>query len=127
TLSSDINDSIKRYMIVTKGLKTGQDKRFVRFFWECSEERRWTIYHKGGGYCRWYGNEFWCVDWYTHRNRVALRVAETQPPEKFTLLVRDERYYGQTDLVFSAMGRGSLGVRRVERGIASDAAQGLIP
>ena len=42
------------------------------------------------------------------------------------MLVRDERFYGNQGLVFSAMGGRSFGVRCVDFGIASDAAQGLI-
>jgi FtsZ-binding cell division protein ZapB len=112
---------------VTKGLKTGQDKRFVRFFWEVGSFLRWARYHKGGGYCKWTGNDHWCVDWGSGQSRVKLRVEDTLPPEKFTLLVRDERYYEKTELVFSAMGGGAFGVRLAAPGIASDASQGLIP
>ena len=112
---------------VTKGLKTGLDRRFVRFFWEVGSLIRWARYHKGGGYCKWAGNDYWCVDWGNGQSRVKLRVEDTVPPEKFTLLVRDERFYNKTELVFSAMGGGAFGVRYAGAGIASDASQGLIP
>lgn len=118
---------LEKVTAVTKGLKTGQDKRFVRFFWEAGNLSRWARYHKGGGYCKWTGNDHWCVDWGKGQSRVKLRVEDTVSPEKFTLLVRDERYYEKTELVFSAMGGGAFGVRLAGLGIASDASQGLIP
>ena len=120
-------NSLSKIFAVTKGLKTGQDKRFVRFSWECPEFSRWTRYHKGGGFCKWFGNNFWYVDWSSKISRVKIKIDEDVPPEKFTLLVRDERYYDKPSLVFSAMGGRSFGTRYVETGIASDAAQGLIP
>ena len=118
---------LEHISVVTKGLKTGQDKRFVRYFWEVQDFLRWARYHKGGGYSKWAGNDHWCVDWGQGQSRVKLRVADTLVPEKFTLLVRDERYYEKTELVFSAMGGGAFGVRLACSGIASDASQGLIP
>jgi len=120
-------DTIGSLFAVTKGLKTGQDRRFVRYWWEGRTPSRWVPYHKGGGYTRWHGNELWVVDWEHNGVRLKERVRETVPPDKFTLLVRDERYYGAPSLTYSSLGRGAFAVRPVPGGIASDGGQCLVP
>ena len=48
--------------------KTGNNAKFVRFFWEVSghkvgKDRKWLFYAKGGGYRKWYGNLIDVVNW----------------------------------------------------------------
>ncbi|MGE6848227.1 BREX-1 system adenine-specific DNA-methyltransferase PglX [Bacillus tropicus] len=47
---------------------TGDNNRFVRFFWEVENEnigknKKWLQYAKGGSYRKWYGNITSIVDW----------------------------------------------------------------
>ena len=47
---------------------TGNNKKFVRFFWEVSQskigiDKKWLFYAKGGGYKKWSGNLVSVVDW----------------------------------------------------------------
>lgn len=62
------NNSI--YSISTSASQnvTGNNKKYVRFFWEVSKSRigvgkKWLPYAKGGGYRKWYGNLIDVVDW----------------------------------------------------------------
>ena len=63
----------------TVGLQTGENARFLRYWWEVGNERiafdclnqqqaqltkkRWFPYMKGGGYRKWYGNQEYIVNW----------------------------------------------------------------
>jgi len=62
-----------------QGLATGDNFRFLRYWWEVGTERigfgctsaeeamktgkRWFPYMKGGGFRRWYGNQEYVVNW----------------------------------------------------------------
>ena len=62
-----------------RGLITGDNERFLRFWWEVSGSqfgrsssgrdaarrsgKRWFPYQKGGAYRKWYGNNEYVVDW----------------------------------------------------------------
>ena len=62
-----------------EGLKTGDNDRFLRFWWEVDygtiernsgsfnefmhSGRRWLPHQKGGDYQRWFGNDEYVIDW----------------------------------------------------------------
>src|SRR5205807_2516697 len=49
---------------VRQGLATADDSRFVRYTWEVpTNSRRWANFTKGGGYCKWFGQNWYHVDW----------------------------------------------------------------
>lgn len=70
---------LRRAMEVRQGLATAADDRFLRWNWEVppsqwladASARRWVPFTKGGGYRRWSGNSFWCVDWEREGSRLA--------------------------------------------------------
>ncbi|UCN01373.1 BREX-1 system adenine-specific DNA-methyltransferase PglX [Sulfurimonas sp. SWIR-19] len=50
------------------GLQTGDNNRFVRFWWEHTnhytmDDIKWKIYAKGGPYQKWFGNLWTTVNW----------------------------------------------------------------
>ena len=105
---------------VRRGLDSGHDERFVRFFWELSlPPNGWYPYSKGGGYKKWSGLEHWVLDW-------------RKGPEGFNGVkgarVQNVSYYFKPFLTYSLMAQGSLGVRRVMAGaIPGGAAGGIFP
>ena len=70
----------KERLKTNSGLTTGDNERFVRFWWDVSAEllglgiqsraeslsaaAKWYPYNKGGDYRRWYGNDELVVNWY---------------------------------------------------------------
>ena len=49
---------------VRQGLATADDNRFIRYTWEVlSISNRWAPLTKGGGYCKWFGQNWYHVDW----------------------------------------------------------------
>ncbi len=48
---------------VHDGMTTGDNERFLRFFWETVHEYIWRCYAKAGEYRRWYGLTWYVVNW----------------------------------------------------------------
>ena len=61
---------------IAQGITTGQNARFLRFWWEVPrsssqfdrsagerDHRRWVAADKGGDFRRWYGNNVYVIDW----------------------------------------------------------------
>lgn len=74
---SDISD-------VAKGITTGDNSRFIRFWWEVSHKRinsdrtslhedqtdAWVPCDKGGDYRKWYGNNLYIINWFNNGNLI---------------------------------------------------------
>lgn len=75
----DRGKNLGNYSIVRNGMKTGDNTRFLRLWWEVNynsininiksyEEAKnirtkWFPYNKGGAYRKWYGNNDYIVNW----------------------------------------------------------------
>lgn len=57
----------KKVLAVTKGIFTGNNDRFIRYWYEISNldmaNRKWNKYSKGGPYRKWYGNSLYVIKW----------------------------------------------------------------
>lgn len=97
---------------VCQGLATADDARFVRFTWEVppdewagpARRRRWVPFEKGGGYGKWFGHQFWVVDW----EREGARIKATPGPR-----VQNEQHYFKEGWTYSSLARGSVGARHL--------------
>lgn len=56
-------DSLDQYFSIKNGLQTGNNNRFLRFWWEIASNKRnfeesekWMLYGKGGPHNKWFGN-----------------------------------------------------------------------
>ena len=72
--------------VLRTGMKTGDNARFVRMWWEVSNNREfmrarndqeafdsgafWFPYNKGGEFRRWYGNNDYVVDYFNHGEHI---------------------------------------------------------
>lgn len=77
------------------GLRTGDNDRFLRYWWEVSGKRsafhcdsledaeasgaRWFPYNKGGSFRRWYGNHEYVVNWEHDGHEIEHGLAERYP------------------------------------------------
>ena len=77
------------------GLRTGDNNRFMRQWWEVSNDRlafdceslqaaeataaRWFPYNKGGAFRRWYGNHEFVVNWERDGKEIEEGLAERYP------------------------------------------------
>lgn len=62
--------SIDDYFSPKNGLQTGNNNRYLRFWWEITsdynsywEQKKWILYSKGGPYNKWFGNLWVTVNW----------------------------------------------------------------
>lgn len=83
------NDSLYGVSTSASQNVTGNNKKYVRFFWEISENKigvgeKWLPYAKGGGYRKWYGNLIDVVDWsYEAREEYRTGHASQIIPEEY--------------------------------------------
>ncbi len=59
-------DSMGNNSVSSNGIQTGNNSLFVRFWQEVDIQKRdkkWFPYNKGGEFRKWYGNNYYFVDW----------------------------------------------------------------
>jgi len=101
TRSKDSND-----LKILVGLQTSNDDRFLRFFHEIELNNRWVPFAKGGGYCRWFGNNFYSVDWEENGKRVNAWGKG---------YIRNKDFYFNPGYSYTQISSSSLSVRTIDR------------
>jgi len=88
---------------VRQGLATADDDRFIRYTWESfTNSRRWATFTKGGGYCKWFGQNWYYIDWeYTGARTKAFGKGRYQGID----------YFFHSGWSYSLICRGSLSLR----------------
>lgn len=113
-------------LFISKGIDSCNQSRFMRAHWEVADVARFLPYAKGGTHCRWYGLNWYCIDWERHGARVKRHVSERHPIDKLPLLVQHEGLYGRENLTYSAVAQGSMGARYNERWLFSGSGPGMV-
>jgi len=104
---------ISEFAAARQGLITGDTSRFLRFRWEIPREGlRWHTYAKGGEFCRWFGNDHWCVDW--EFDGVRLRNFVDPSTGKKRSRVQNTAYYGRRGLTWSSQTVSAFATRMLE-------------
>ena len=90
---------------VKGGITTGSNERFLRFWWEVdtsdiskkykSDKKKWVGYAKGGGYNRWYGNDWLKILWDKNGEEV-----KNSPKS----VMRNSSFYLKKGITYSAAG-----------------------
>lgn len=67
------SEPFEKYFKIAVGLMTGNNLKFLRFFWEVNshdisecysqDNKKWVPYQKGGDFNRWYGNNWLVVNY----------------------------------------------------------------
>ena len=79
-LNMFLNQCVYDYADVQEGLKTGDNEKFIRFWYEvnftktymyCGKRSKWVYHTKGGDFRKWYGNQTAIVNYFD--NGKALR------------------------------------------------------
>ena len=96
--------TIDRLIGVYPGLKTGNDPRFLRFYWEVPMTvPGWFSYSKGGkGYGKWHGQNEYCADWRFGKQPYREYINSRQPYSDL---------YFQEGYTYSSASKGALSVR----------------
>ncbi len=122
------------------GLRTGDNGRFMRQWWEVSQDRtmfdceslesagssgrRWFPYNKGGAFRRWYGNQEHVINWEHDGREIEEGLAERYPymVPKGKKLVRGQgrdRYFSPS-VSWSDISSGEAAFRRYPQGFIHD-------
>lgn len=99
------------YLDIVRGLTTGNNDRFLRYWWEVFDTQigedyhsysdKWVLFAKGGPFNKWYGNNWTVVNWendgYEVKNFVDDRGKVRSRPQNL-------RYYFKEGFSYSAAG-----------------------
>ena len=120
-----------------QGLATGDNKRFVRLWWEnslsnsafgiSSREQaiasgaRWFPLAKGGEYRKWYGNLLHTVDWFEDGKAMKDGILKKYPylstPD---FVVKNQQYYFREGITWSAVSSSYIHLRHLPQGCIFD-------
>lgn len=104
----------------SEGLGTRHDERFVRYWWEVKSgaSDKWFPFVKGGGYAKWWGLNYWVVDYEDDGAAIKAHIIQRFPylNGNYGWLVRDPELYGKPGLTFTDIAQGALGVRFMPEG-----------
>lgn len=114
--------SLSSLYAVKKGMDTGSNDRYVRYWHEVPAERLsfraespekavWFPYAKGGGFREWYGNHYYVVNWSGNGRDIR---ADTRSN------LRNEAYYGKPGVTWSTVSTERAGFRLLEPGFLFD-------
>ncbi len=104
---------LKKYALVLLGMRTGNNDRFLRFWWEVRQEdistdyksdrKKWVPYAKGGPYNKWYGNLWYTVNWEDDGKEIKQSIVEKFPYLKgnYSFVVTNESDYFREGLTYS--------------------------
>lgn len=111
-----------------KGLDTGDNNRFLRYWFEIdylklginfhnSEDfsnhcMKWAPHDKGGEYRRWYGNKEWVINW--ENNGFELHNSKAN--------LRSEKYYFNSAITWCSLSSGKISFRYSDYGAISNTA-----
>lgn len=102
----NLNDSSESHYssvaVPMQGTSTGNSKELVGFFWNHFGEEEWVPVSNGGGYCRWEGLNNCVVKWGSDGEYIKRQKGSA---------LRNVKYFGDTQLVFSDTGTAGLNVR----------------
>lgn len=126
--------SIKDFGVLTNGLFTCNNNRFVRYWFEVSNkkigfnkssndeaqvsQKKWFPYIKGGNFCKWYGNNEYVVNYEFNGNEIRQYREKHGQSRSFP----GEAYYFKSGITWSPFGFENFGVRYKDCGSVFDIA-----
>lgn len=102
---------LKKYAFVLLGMRTGNNDSFLRFWWEVKQEdisldyksdrKKWVPYAKGGPYNKWYGNQWWLVNWEKDGEAIKLETVKQYGENSLGWKISGESYYFREGLTYT--------------------------
>ncbi|MGY4688070.1 Eco57I restriction-modification methylase domain-containing protein [Petrotoga sp. DB-2] len=95
------NEPLDKFADARQGIATGDNKRFLRYFWEVRREdisfdhikderqpygrygKKWVPYAKGGPYNKWYGNLWWVIAFDEENYNLLSKMGNYLPNRKY--------------------------------------------
>lgn len=116
-------DLLEKNVKVCQGLATGDNARFLRFWWEIGlpkefkNNSKWILYAKGGTFNKWAGNLWLSINWENNGHEVK-NFCDSNGKKKS--VIRNEQFYLQPGITYSASGRGGYAFRVLPEGCIFD-------
>ncbi|BDD02433.1 Eco57I restriction-modification methylase domain-containing protein [Persicobacter psychrovividus] len=113
-ITHELNDSFKtldklpaygNFGTPMQGTSTGDNKNFVKYFWEVNDNEKWRYVSKGGGFSKWSGLNYFKVLWGKNAEEI-----KNNPGSA----IRNIDKINVTDLVYSDTGTLGLNIRVLE-------------
>jgi len=115
------------------GLQTGENSRFLRYWWEVGRVRigfgcrdrdearasgkKWFPYMKGGAYRKWYGNQEYVVNWENDGSEIQNLY---KPGGRLASRPQNTDYYFREGVTWSDLSSKGFGVRYLPAGFVFD-------
>ena len=110
-----------------KGIDTGENERFLRFWHEVSQDRadltgdherdfRWVPYNKGGEFRRWYGNRDIVLNWEGNGCEVKSRLSW----KKKKPTIRNSKHFFEEGFTWTTVSSGGFSARYTPKGAIFD-------
>ncbi len=101
------NNELSNFGSLGKGLDTGDNNLFLRLWHEISNKNKWLPCQKGGTFRKWYGNNFFVINWendgYAIRNHKGSNI-------------RNERFYLKSGFSWSRISSSKPSFRHFNKG-----------
>lgn len=136
----EVSEPLKSYGRVTLGMRTGDNNRFLRLWFEVDKNklktdsksatdaqqshRKWFPYNKGGEFRKWYGNLDYVVNWEDDGNEIKENTRRVYPELGDDLgwkITSEDRYFYK-GLAWSRISSSNFGVRLVGTNLIFDTA-----
>lgn len=114
-----LEDNVK----VCQGLATGDNARFLRYWWEIAPQnefknnKKWILYAKGGTFNKWVGNLWLSVNWENNGYEIKNFYGENG---RLRSRPQNEKFYFKEGITYSASGRGGYAFRLLPEGCIFD-------
>lgn len=138
------NDTISDYGFAGIGMRTGDNERFLRKWYEVNESnmilnctsrnkqiesyKKWVPYNKGGEYRKWYGNNEYLVNWFNDGFEIKENTKRVYPQlgDNLGWKISNEQYYYKKGITWTGVSSGTFSCRCYEEGFIFDSgANGL--
>ena len=139
-----IGDSLDEYGFAGIGMRTGDNKRFLRFWYEISLLKfsdncesyfdtietniKWIPYNKGGKFRKWYGNNDYVVNWENNGFEIKENTKKVYPQlgDNLGWKISNEKYYFKEGITWTGVTSGKFSGRYYSNGFIFDSgANGL--
>lgn len=112
----DGGETLYNFSYPRKGLDTGENKKFLRAWYEVSfckistqgdDNKKWHPYNKGGEFRKWYGNRDYVVNWENSGEEIKSRLSWSK--KKPT--IRNEAFYFREGFSWTTISSGGFSAR----------------
>ena len=124
--SYELGYTLKKFSFPKKGLDTGENAIFLRFWFEVdknisaafngSMNNKWFPYNKGGDFRRWYGNREYVINWENDGSEIKSRLSlKTKKPT-----IRNITFQMKEGFTWTTISSGGFSCRYTPKGALFD-------